>query len=407
MATLTLRQIKGLPLTNAELDNNFSNLDNTKVQLGGDLGGTTSLPVVVKLRGFAVSSTTPTTGQTLTWDGLAYTPISPVSSNISSTVTSVVTSTLTSTYAGSVTSTTITLPAFSAYPNSSVSQTITGNGVQYKVLFQNEEFDTNNNFASSRFTPTQSGYYQLNAVVRFSGTMGTGENMIVLYKNGSEYHRGWNNSGTEVGANFFSMQVSALAYANGTTDFFEIYVQQGSGSNRDITVAHAAGVGNITWFNGVKVPTDIITAVSGTTTVSSTVTSTVITNTASAGQNVITVLDDISNQFAENKRIFTLKIDGVPIVEGIHYVDNRDFSVQIDGRIYNAAVPQTSTLGPWISTFVAERAKSYKVTGSRLIFYSNVARSGQTAEIKINNKSVTRQRRRRYPISPNTIVQGE
>jgi hypothetical protein len=136
-------------------------------------------------------------------------------------------------------------PAFSAYPNSGIQQTITS-GTQQKVLFQQEDFDTNNNFASSRFTPTVAGYYQLNAVVRISGTMGTGESMLVIWKNGAEYKRGWNASGTEAGANFFAMGVSTLAYANGTGDYFEVYIQQGSGGNRDITVAG----GNITWFNG-------------------------------------------------------------------------------------------------------------------------------------------------------------
>lgn len=90
MATLTLRQIKGLPLTNAELDDNFSNLDNTKVQLGGDLGGTTSLPVVVKLRGFAVSSSAPVTGQTLTWTGLEYAPVTPTGTSVTQNVNTVV-----------------------------------------------------------------------------------------------------------------------------------------------------------------------------------------------------------------------------------------------------------------------------------------------------------------------------
>jgi hypothetical protein len=136
-------------------------------------------------------------------------------------------------------------PAFSAYPNSSIQQAITS-GSQQKVLFQIEEYDTNSNFSSSRFTPTVAGYYQLNATVRISGTMGPGESMLVIWKNGSEYKRGWNASGTEVGANFFAMGVNSMVYANGTGDYFEVYIQQGSGGNRDITVAG----GNITYFNG-------------------------------------------------------------------------------------------------------------------------------------------------------------
>ena len=143
---------------------------------------------------------------------------------------------------------TATGPAFSVYPDSGVQQTITS-GSQQKVLFQLEEYDTNNNYASSRFTPTVAGYYQLNATVRISGPLGTGESMLVIWKNGSELKRGWNASGTEVGASFFAMTVSTIVYANGTGDFFEVYIQQGSGTSKDITVAGA----NITWFNGCMI----------------------------------------------------------------------------------------------------------------------------------------------------------
>jgi hypothetical protein len=74
MATLILRQVKGSPLTNAEVDDNFSNLDNNKVQIGGDLSGSTSNPVVAKLQGFSVSSATPASGNTLIWTGSAWAP---------------------------------------------------------------------------------------------------------------------------------------------------------------------------------------------------------------------------------------------------------------------------------------------------------------------------------------------
>ena len=72
--------------------------------------------------------------------------------------------------------------------------------------------------------------------------------MLVIWKNGTEYARGTNASGTEQGANFYSMQVSDLAYANGSTDYFEIYIQQTSGSNRNTT----AGT-NISYFSGSMV----------------------------------------------------------------------------------------------------------------------------------------------------------
>lgn len=90
MATLTLRQIKGLPLTNAEVDNNFSDLDNNKVQLGGDLGGSTSTPVVAKLQGYAVSNASPTSGYVLTWGGSTWLALPPTLSAVTQVVNTVV-----------------------------------------------------------------------------------------------------------------------------------------------------------------------------------------------------------------------------------------------------------------------------------------------------------------------------
>jgi hypothetical protein len=137
-------------------------------------------------------------------------------------------------------------PVFRAYVDTA--QTITSSGTQQKVTFGTETFDSNSNFASSRFTPTVAGYYQLNAAVRISGGSSTGETMLVIWKNGSEYARGTNQSGTEQGASFYSMQVSDIAVANGSTDYFEIYIQQTSGVSRDITAGS-----NISHFSGCMI----------------------------------------------------------------------------------------------------------------------------------------------------------
>jgi len=138
-------------------------------------------------------------------------------------------------------------PAFRAFV--AVGQTITS-GSQQKVTFGGETFDTDNCFGDSTytFTPTIEGYYQFNATIRISGTAGTGEIMLVLFKNGSEYSRGTNESGTEQGANWYSMQISDIAYANGTTDNFELYIQQTSGASRTTTAGSA-----ISYFSGVMV----------------------------------------------------------------------------------------------------------------------------------------------------------
>lgn len=133
-------------------------------------------------------------------------------------------------------------PAFRAYV--AIGQTI-ASGSQIKVTFGTENFDTDGCFASSTFTPSVEGYYQLNATVRISGTASTGEIMLVLYKNGSEYARGTNESGTEQGSSFYSMQISDIAYANGTTDNFDIRIQQTSGGDRATTagstISHFSG----------------------------------------------------------------------------------------------------------------------------------------------------------------------
>ena len=138
-------------------------------------------------------------------------------------------------------------PAFRAFV--AVGQTITS-GSQQKVTFGGETFDTDNCFGDSTytFTPTLEGYYQFNATIRISGTAGTGEVMLVLYKNGSEYSRGTNESGTEQGASFYSMMVSDIAYANGTTDYFDVRIQQTSGADRTTTAGSA-----ISHFSGCMI----------------------------------------------------------------------------------------------------------------------------------------------------------
>jgi hypothetical protein len=130
------------------------------------------------------------------------------------------------------------MPAFSVYPSSA--QTV-ASGTYTKILFDTKEFDTNNNFASSRFTPTVAGYYQITAGVYTNGA--SGESFISVYKNGSEYKR---NSDSNYAA--YLKNASALVYCNGSTDYVEIYAYQGSGSS----ATFGAGGPN-TWFQGILV----------------------------------------------------------------------------------------------------------------------------------------------------------
>lgn len=132
-------------------------------------------------------------------------------------------------------------PAFSAYEGSA--QTLSA-GVVTKLIFGTEYFDTNNNFASSRFTPTVAGYYQLSAAT-YINTNGT--KLLMLYGNGSLlFEFGRNASGTDT-----TMSGSAVAYANGTTDYFEIYA-----FSSVLASAGAAASNSLKWFTGALVRAD-------------------------------------------------------------------------------------------------------------------------------------------------------
>jgi hypothetical protein len=114
------------------------------------------------------------------------------------------------------------MPAFSAYGSSATS--LTNNGYT-KVAFQTKEFDTASCYDNStnyRFTPTVAGYYQVNAGVAASFT--TGESTIYIYKNGSRFKNGQDN-----GALTYQVNIASLIYLNGSTDYIEIYVYQGTG----------------------------------------------------------------------------------------------------------------------------------------------------------------------------------
>lgn len=113
-------------------------------------------------------------------------------------------------------------PAFSAYLNSV--QSITA-GVNTKITFDVEEFDTNNNFASSRFTPSVAGYYQLTA--SFYAASITTTLQLIFYKNGSVFKYG---NGTASSSNSGNNS-SALVYLNGTTDYVEVYAMIGATQN--------------------------------------------------------------------------------------------------------------------------------------------------------------------------------
>jgi len=131
-------------------------------------------------------------------------------------------------------------PAFSAY--ATATQSIS-NSTATKVVYDTEDFDTNSNFASNRFTPTVAGYYQINAGLFCAGSA-TGGNILSLFKTGSEYVQ-LTRTLLSNAFNVFSTG-SCLVYCNGSTDYLEIFTTQNSGSTLNMGNGAKAGC----WFNG-------------------------------------------------------------------------------------------------------------------------------------------------------------
>ena len=127
-------------------------------------------------------------------------------------------------------------PAFSAYLTSN--QSITTSTFT-KITFDTEDFDTNSNFASSRFTPTVAGYYQINACV--IPVTATSQTVISIYKNGTSFKQISSNS-----INCTAL-ASSIIYFNGSTDYVEAYAYV-------VGTAPSLWAGTInTWFNGAMV----------------------------------------------------------------------------------------------------------------------------------------------------------
>jgi hypothetical protein len=128
-------------------------------------------------------------------------------------------------------------PAFAASASAATSLAATA---YTKVLFATEDFDTNANFASSRFTPTVAGYYQINACVQITGSIPNA--LALIYKNGSAYRSGGYEGAAQVDP---IKTVNALVYLNGSTDYVEVFAFNGAASPAN-TVATAS----VTWFDG-------------------------------------------------------------------------------------------------------------------------------------------------------------
>ena len=143
-------------------------------------------------------------------------------------------------------------PAFLA--NLTANQTI-ANATYTKVQLNNKVLDTNNNYDNStnyRFTPTTAGYYWLSASGRFDGGGSATPHRHQIRKNNiavSQIQTVWSN------ATATQYIVSGIHYANGSSDYFEYFVRQDTGSNHIFNGGTWDTSGEIARFGGYKIIT--------------------------------------------------------------------------------------------------------------------------------------------------------
>jgi hypothetical protein len=133
--------------------------------------------------------------------------------------------------------------SFPAFAASNASAQSVSAATWTKVTLGTEKFDTAGNFASSRFTPTTAGYYQVNGGMELSGVTNSNYVGFAVYKNGSFFQ---SLIGLQtVSNNTIISYNSTLMYLNGSSDYIELFVFGGAGGAISITSGSAEfqGVG--------------------------------------------------------------------------------------------------------------------------------------------------------------------
>ena len=116
------------------------------------------------------------------------------------------------------------------YARASASTSLS-NSTWTKIVLATKEVDLTNDYdtTNSRFTPSVEGYYQIIGTY-FISTATTARPITSIYKNGTEaFTTCWVGTSSLGGNNGI---VSAIIYANGSTDYFELYGNQNSGSTQ-------------------------------------------------------------------------------------------------------------------------------------------------------------------------------
>ena len=136
-------------------------------------------------------------------------------------------------------------PSFSAH-NNDVAQSV-ANATWVKAEFDTEEFDTNSDYDATtnfRFTPTAAGKYLLIA----SGHIDVNDadtTEVAIYKNGTSSKENSSSAGSNGEGGPI---VTSVFDANGTTDYFEVFVKHNFGANANLSNAKESS-----FFSGCRI----------------------------------------------------------------------------------------------------------------------------------------------------------
>lgn len=132
--------------------------------------------------------------------------------------------------------------AFSVHKGGA-NQSMTHN-VTTKVTWPTEDFDTNSDFASDRFTPTVSGKYLI--TIHLAWDTGNSNDLIAvnLAKNGTEVRQ---SSARTPTTNEADSSLTAIVDANGTGDYFEVTALNFSQTSASKNIL---GGSALSWFHG-------------------------------------------------------------------------------------------------------------------------------------------------------------
>jgi len=101
-------------------------------------------------------------------------------------------------------------------------QTYGDAGSYTKITFSTAEWDLNNEFANSRFTPTVAGYYFVHLQITLLDMLYPGYIKVVIYKNGGLVYAANCQIGDD-GAG--AAMITGIVYCDGTDDYIEAYCQ--------------------------------------------------------------------------------------------------------------------------------------------------------------------------------------